>query len=104
MSLRPQLEERRVVWHGELELDLALGAAYKNPAGNRETTPGRAIRGIHKARIRIGAIDRTIDVDPSAHAAVFTIDLPSGPAELQTWLISIDGTERGAYFVYVRRA
>ena len=81
-----------------------MEVAYKHPADNRETTPGRAIRGIHKARIRIGAIDKTIDVDPTAHAAVYTIDLPAGPAELQTWLISSDGTERGAYFVYVRRA
>ncbi|MFN0100871.1 MAG: arylsulfatase [Bryobacteraceae bacterium] len=85
------------------ELDLPLGAAYKHAADNRETTPGRAIPGIHKARIRIGAIDKTIEVDPAAHAAVFTIDLPAGPAELQTWLISSDGSERGAYFLYTRR-
>ena len=86
------------------ELDLPLGAAYQHPADNRETTPGRAIPGIHKARIRIGAIDKTIDVDPAARAAVFELDLPAGPWELQTWLISSDGSDRGAYFVYARRA
>ena len=86
------------------ELDLPLEAAYQHPADNRETTPGRAIPGIHKARIRIGAIDKTIDVDPAARAAVFELDLPAGPGELQTWLISNDGTQRGAYFVYARRA
>lgn len=86
------------------ELDLPLGAAYQHPADNRETTPGRAIPGIHKARIRIGAIDKTIDVDPAARAAVFELDLATGPGELQTWLISSDGSERGAYFVYARRA
>lgn len=86
------------------ELDLPLGAAYEHPADNRETTPGRAIPGIHKARIRLGAIDKTIEVDPAARAAVFELDLPAGPGELQTWLISNDGSERGAYFVYARRA
>jgi arylsulfatase A-like enzyme len=85
------------------ELDLPLGAGYQPPQDNRETTPGRAIAGIDKARIRIGNIDRTIDVTPAAHAAVFELDLPAGPAELQTWLLSGDGAERGAYFVYARR-
>lgn len=85
------------------ELDLPLGAAYSPAPDNREKTPGRAIPGIHKARIRIGAVDRTIDIDPNAHAATFELDLPAGPAELQTWLISSDGAERGAYYVYAHR-
>lgn len=86
-----------------MELDLPLGAAYQHPAGNREKTPGRAIAGIVKARIRIGKVDKTVDVPADAHAARFEVDLPAGPAELQTWLISKDGSERGAYFVYARR-
>jgi arylsulfatase B len=85
------------------ELDLALGAGYVPPADYREKTVGRAIAGIHKARLRVGAIDRTMEVDPGAKAAVFTVDLPAGPFELQTWLLSSDGTERGAYYVYAER-
>jgi len=85
------------------EAAAALGAPYALEAGNRETTAGRAIEGIEKARLRIGAIDRTIDVDATAPAATFDLRLPAGPAELQTWLISKDGSERGAYFVYVER-
>ena len=85
------------------ELDLALGAGYTQPADNRESAAGRAIPGIHRARIRVGAVDMRMDIDPAANGAVFEIDLPAGPAELQTWLISKDGTERGAYFVYARR-
>lgn len=85
------------------ELGLALGAAYQSPAGNRETMPGRAIPGIERARIRVGRIERTINVDPASPAAVFELDLPGGPAELQTWLLSKDGAERGAYFVYAER-
>lgn len=85
------------------ELDLPLGAAYQHPASNRERTAGRAIPGIEKARLRIGSVDKTIDVDAGARAAVFEVDLPAGPAELQSWLISKDGKSRGAYFVYARR-
>jgi arylsulfatase B len=85
------------------ELDLPLNAAYTPPAGNRETTPGRAITGIRKARLRIGAVDKTVDVDETKAAVTFTADLPAGPVELQTWLIGADGSERGAYYVYVRR-
>ncbi len=85
------------------EVGLPLGAAYRNPEGNRETTPGRAIGGIHKARLRVGTVDVLKDVDPGETAVRFEVDLAGGPAELQTWLQSKDGTERGAYFVYVER-
>lgn len=85
------------------ELDLPLGAGYAAPADYREKAAGRAIAGIEKARIRIGAVDKTVAVDGGSMAAVFEVDLPAGPAELQTWLLSNDGTERGAYFVYAER-
>jgi arylsulfatase A-like enzyme len=85
------------------ELDLPLGAPYRPPADNREDTQGRAISDIRKARVRIGAIDRTIAIDPTAHFAEFMLNLPAGPAALQTWFLSEDGSERGAYFVYTRR-
>jgi arylsulfatase A-like enzyme len=85
------------------ELDLALGSGYAPPADYREKTVGRAIAGIHKARLRLGTVDRTMEVDAEAKAAVFELDLPGGPGELQTWLMSSDGTERGAYYVYAER-
>lgn len=85
------------------ELDIPLGAAYTPPPGNRERTAGRAITGIRKARVRIGGVDQTVDVNPESPAANFMIRLPEGPAELQTWLLSEDGAARGAYFVYVEQ-
>jgi hypothetical protein len=84
-------------------LDLPLGAGYTPPADNREKTAGKAIGGIEKARLRVGAVDKTMAVDPGERAAVFEVDLPAGPAELQTWLISRDGSERGAYYVYAEK-
>jgi len=85
------------------EVGLPLGSAYQNPAGNREMTPGRAIGGLHQARLRVGSVDVSKEIDPGETAVRFEVDLASGPAELQTWLKSKDGTERGAYFVYVER-
>ena len=84
------------------ELRLSLSAPFADPSPNRETAAGRAVP-VTRARIRIGAEDRTIDVKPADTAAVFEFSLPAGPAELQTWLISPDGSERGAYYVYARR-
>jgi hypothetical protein len=64
------------------ELDLPLGATYAHPADNREKAKGRAIPGFQKSRLRIGGVDRTIEVDASAVAARFEVDLARGPAEL----------------------
>jgi arylsulfatase A-like enzyme len=83
------------------ELNLPLDAPYSDPEPNKEKAAGKAIA-VAQARIRIGNVDRTMDVRPGSVAAVFEIDLPAGPFELQTWLISPGGTEqRGAYFVNV---
>lgn len=85
------------------ELGLPLGAPYTPEPGNRERTEGRAISGIERARIKLGALEREMKVDPGKAAAVFELRLEAGPVEFQTWLVSADGTERGAYFVDVER-
>lgn len=84
------------------ELDLPLDSSYRDADFNRETTHGKAIQPV-KARLRIGAVDETKAIVPADRAAVFEVELERGPAQLQTWLYEEDGTERGAYFVYVRR-
>jgi len=84
------------------ELDLPVNAPYTDPEPNREKTPGRAIHAV-KARLKIGAVDRTVQVGPEDKAAVFDVYLSEGPYALETWFYDADGTERGAYFVYVER-
>ncbi|MFB3825420.1 MAG: arylsulfatase [Bryobacteraceae bacterium] len=84
------------------EVDLPVNAPYRDAKPNRETAPGRAISAV-KARLSIGAVDETRAVAPGDTAAAFTVKLPKGPAELRTWFYGSDGTERGAYFVYVER-
>jgi len=81
------------------EVNLPLDAPYADSEPNKEKAAGKAIL-VAQARIRIGNVDRTADVKPGSVSAVFDIDLPAGPFELQTWLISPGGEQRGAYFVY----
>ncbi len=85
------------------ELGLALGTGYTPEPGNREQTPGKAIAGLQLARIKIGGIEREMKVDPGKASVEFEVRLPPGPMELRTWLIAKDGTERGAYYVDVKR-
>lgn len=84
------------------EVGLAINAPYRDRKPNRETAPGRAI-GAVKARLTIGSVDETRPVGPDDAAAVFSVRLAAGPAELRTWFYDRDGSERGAYYVYVER-
>ena len=84
------------------EVDLPINAPYRDAKPNRETAPGKAISAV-KAKLRIGSIEQSCAVQPSDKAAAFTVQLARGPAELRTWFYDQDGTERGAYYVYVER-
>jgi hypothetical protein len=42
-------------------------------------------------------------LDEQAPAATFRVELPAGPALLQTWLTQPDGQQHGAYFTQVLR-
>lgn len=83
-----------------VELGLPINARYQDTTPNRETTPGSAIGAI-KARLKIGGRDETKPLRAEDRAAVFEVDLPPGPARLETWFYSSGGAERGAYYVYV---
>ncbi|HUG93588.1 MAG TPA: arylsulfatase [Planctomycetaceae bacterium] len=60
--------------------------------------------GCTSARLKIGPVDESRELDPQATSASFDVTLPAGPAMLQTWLTRQDGTTHGAYFAEVRRA
>ena len=85
------------------EVNLPLGAAYTPDRGNRDQTPGKAIAGLQKARIKLGSLEQEMMIDPGKPAVVFELQLPAGPVELQTWLEAADGSARGAYYVEVTR-
>jgi len=56
-----------------------------------------------KAKLRIGDLETEATLSHYDTVAVFDVELPPGPTELQTWLIAQDGTEKGAYFVDIER-
>ena len=55
------------------------------------------------ARVKIGDVERTVEVEEGRLFVDLTVELPAGPSRLQTWLTEESGAERGAYFVDVRR-
>ena len=55
------------------------------------------------ARIQVGKVSAKQELEAGATHASFQLDLPAGPARLQSWLTLPDGKERGAYFVSIRR-
>ncbi len=56
-----------------------------------------------RARIKIAGQEVEKAMDRSEVAATFELELPQGPCELTTWLTRPDGSEHGAYFVWIER-
>ncbi len=63
---------------------------------------GKAVKPT-KARLKIGTVDKTCPIADGDVAATLKAQLPAGKTRMQTWFTDDDGTERGAYYVYVRR-
>ncbi len=84
------------------EVDLPINAPYQDPGQNREKAPGKAIAAIG-ARVRIAGAEKSQAVQVSDKAAVISVRLPAGPAELHAWFEEAGGIRRGAYFVSVKR-
>ncbi|MEA3364576.1 MAG: arylsulfatase [Candidatus Hydrogenedentes bacterium] len=75
------------------EADLAITAAPKD---------GAALN-ITRAKMTLQDAAVAADVPKNTLGVTFRVPLEAGTAKLQTWFIEEDGTERGAYYVYVRR-
>ena len=58
-----------------------------------------------KARVRVGKVEAEKACASSDPSVRVVLDLPRGPARLQTWFTTLKGKSptRGAYFVYVRK-
>lgn len=57
-----------------------------------------------QARLVVGGKEATVAVPAGATSVTLTLDLPAGPARMQTWLVDgASGRSRGAFFVEVRR-
>ena len=58
---------------------------------------------VYRARISIAGEEASASVSHDDVGASFTLSLPAGPAHLQTWFVTEDGGELGAYYVYVEQ-
>lgn len=57
-----------------------------------------------QARIQIGNIEKTVELNSNDIAATFQVDLKKGPALLKTWMRDAQtGQERGAYHIKVTK-
>lgn len=70
--------------------------------GGQPFSGGRALD-ITWAKIQVGDIADSTAVKPADRYASFTLSLEPGEKRLQTWFRERDGTERGAYYVYVNK-
>ena len=84
------------------EADFPMSGSY--PQTKRELVNFKACRAlpIAKARMKIGEIDRTVDVEANDKHASFEVELSAGDIELKTWLLDKAGAVLcGAYYVEV---
>jgi hypothetical protein len=95
-----EFELRR--WPRERELPLSAGLPSQQIADG--TFPAGTSLPIARARLKIAAVDRTMNVAGGDVGVTFRVALPKGPAELQTWFLDDAGRDLcGAYYVYVQR-
>jgi arylsulfatase A-like enzyme len=78
-----------------IEADTAINAAA---ASGKAISPPAT-----KARLKIGKIDETKPIADGAKEVTFTVELPAGPAMLESWLLNGKQDKRGAYYAYVKR-
>jgi len=56
-----------------------------------------------KASIKIGDYSKEVEVAADQVKVVFEVELPKGPADLESLFTLENGKQRGAYFAYIRR-
>ena len=87
-----------------VEADTAITAGLPPYAAVDGTyVEGKALP-IAYARLKVAKFDRTVPVTATDKVISFTLSLPAGPTDLQTWFLDANGQLlTGAYYVYVRR-
>jgi arylsulfatase A-like enzyme len=109
--LMPGVEQ--AAWHqGQIQRGALINGSWAvevQEAGTYEITLRRwppyldKAMDMQEAKLSIGDVDTTTELDPLATHATFRVQLKNGPAMLQTWLTRPDGKQHGAYFATVKR-
>src|SRR5574340_165603 len=86
------------------ECDAAISAGIPAHKAEDGEYPAGVALPIARARLKIGAFDRTIGVQADDREAVFSMTLPAGRTGMQSWFLDAGGQPLlGAYYVYVER-
>ena len=95
-----EIELRR--WPREADAPLSAGVPPQKLADGK--LPAGVALPIAEARVTIGGIDQRRVVAPDAKQVTFTLRLPAGHTQLQTWFSDAQKRELcGAYYVYITR-
>ncbi|MCD6339127.1 MAG: arylsulfatase [Verrucomicrobia bacterium] len=95
---------RRAPWaNGYWMIQVAKAGKYRFVLRQQPPQARFPIQG-DRARIRVNDRQAEAAIPPGATEAALTLDLPSGPAKMQTWFFdSKSGKSRGAFFVEAKR-
>jgi arylsulfatase A-like enzyme len=98
---------------GDYQIELRRWPVEANTAMTAGLPPYTAVDGtyvagkalpIRQARLKVATFDQTVPVTATDKAISFTVNLPAGPTNLQTWFLNANGgLLTGAYYVYVNR-
>ena len=97
-----QAVERDPPANGYWSVEIEQGGRYAITLRSRPAGVNHRLSA-ERARVRIGDIEAEAGVSVEDSTVTLSVDLPAGPATLQTWLESDGGRSRGAYFVTVER-
>jgi arylsulfatase A-like enzyme len=87
-----------------LEADTAITAGLPPYSAVDGTYAAGKALPITQARLKVANFDQTVPVTATDKVISFNVNLPSGPADLQTWFLNVNGALlTGAYYVYVSR-
>jgi hypothetical protein len=92
----------KIVHDGEYEFELRRWPTEAGYAISEAPEGGTALN-VVRAKLTLQGEAAAADVPGDAQSITFRLPLKAGTGKLQTWFVEEDGTERGAYYVYVRR-
>ncbi|EMI16472.1 N-acetylgalactosamine 6-sulfate sulfatase (GALNS) [Rhodopirellula maiorica SM1] len=99
---QPQLGDDELAINGFWAVNVVQAGRYSIRLSRFPDDAPAAMRAT-KATLKIGNQELQKNLDGNETSVTFTLDLPKGPATLQTWLSNKAGVDRGAYFVHVER-
>lgn len=93
---------RNPVTNGYWMIDVAEAGTYELELFQWDRPANKVLDAV-EARAAVGDVTAQADVPAGATSVKLQVELPKGPAKMQTWLREKGGTERGAFFVYAKK-